>query len=305
MSTTINDNAWRTRRDQAWQTVQGLHWGTKLAVAAGFAGLTALAAQMAVPLPWTPVPLTFQVLAVFLAGTYLGRRWALVSILIYVLAGAVGLHVFAPSPPNTVAYNPDTLWSPDRWQILVPDFARTAGYTAGYIWGFVGATAFVGAYMHRRARHMDTRWTTAVTGLLLVLLCGIAASSFFLADGGTLASQSSGDAYDSSLDKVWLGGAFFLLVAPLSAWWILRWRRQGSEALDLYLVLLAAVAIIHIPGLIVLKYMFGWGWLKALALGSAVFLPVDLVKAAAAVGLSLPFLPSAPEGLPRQEATRD
>jgi len=60
-----------------------------------FAAITAILAQIAIPLPITPVPITFQVLAVCLAGAILGSRLGTLSILVYLLLGAAGLPVFA------------------------------------------------------------------------------------------------------------------------------------------------------------------------------------------------------------------
>lgn len=60
-----------------------------------FAGLTALCAQIAFVVPWTPVPYTFQTFAVLLTGVYLRRNDAFVSGCVYLLAGALGAPVFA------------------------------------------------------------------------------------------------------------------------------------------------------------------------------------------------------------------
>ena len=60
-----------------------------------FAGLTALCAQIAFAVPWTPVPYTFQTFAVLATGVYLRRNDAFVSGCVYVLAGAIGAPVFA------------------------------------------------------------------------------------------------------------------------------------------------------------------------------------------------------------------
>lgn len=61
----------------------------------GFALLTALGARVSVPLPGTPVPFTFQVMAVLLAGWLLGPRLGSASQIAYLAAGAAGLPVFA------------------------------------------------------------------------------------------------------------------------------------------------------------------------------------------------------------------
>ncbi|MGB0393727.1 MAG: biotin transporter BioY [Candidatus Poseidoniaceae archaeon] len=60
-----------------------------------FAALTALCAQIAFVVPWTPVPYTFQTFAVLLTGVYLRRNDAFVSGCVYLLAGALGAPVFA------------------------------------------------------------------------------------------------------------------------------------------------------------------------------------------------------------------
>ena len=60
-----------------------------------FAGLTALCAQIAFSVPWTPVPYTFQTFAVLATGVYLRRNDAFMSGCIYVIAGAIGAPVFA------------------------------------------------------------------------------------------------------------------------------------------------------------------------------------------------------------------
>jgi biotin transport system substrate-specific component len=60
-----------------------------------FAVLTALGARMSLPIPGTPVPFTFQPLAVLLAGALLGARLGSFSQILYLAAGLVGLPVFA------------------------------------------------------------------------------------------------------------------------------------------------------------------------------------------------------------------
>jgi biotin transport system substrate-specific component len=60
-----------------------------------FAVAAAFSAQVAVPLPWTPVPVTLQPLMVILAGVVLGGRLGAISMLAYVTAGALGAPIFS------------------------------------------------------------------------------------------------------------------------------------------------------------------------------------------------------------------
>src|SRR3712207_1750584 len=63
--------------------------------AALFAALTAACAWFKVPLPFTPVPITLQTLAVLLSGAMLGAYYGALSMIIYLILGAIGLPVFA------------------------------------------------------------------------------------------------------------------------------------------------------------------------------------------------------------------
>jgi biotin transport system substrate-specific component len=65
------------------------------ALVLGGAGLVGAAAQVSVPLPFTPVPLTGQTFAVLVVGAALGWRRGLASMLVYLLAGVAGAPWFA------------------------------------------------------------------------------------------------------------------------------------------------------------------------------------------------------------------
>ncbi|TET40117.1 MAG: biotin transporter BioY, partial [Elusimicrobia bacterium] len=60
-----------------------------------FAALTAVGGLIAVPLPFTPVPITLQTFFTFLAGAILGKYLGALSQIIYLLLGVIGLPVFA------------------------------------------------------------------------------------------------------------------------------------------------------------------------------------------------------------------
>jgi biotin transport system substrate-specific component len=93
----------------------------------GAAGFVGLMAQISVPLPWTPVPLTGQTLAVLVAGAALGPVRAVTALLLYLAVGIAGIPWFAHGGHG---------WG---------------GPSFGYILGFVAASGIVGALAARGA----------------------------------------------------------------------------------------------------------------------------------------------------------
>jgi biotin transport system substrate-specific component len=89
------------------------------------AALVALAAQIAVPLPGTPVPMTLQPLAVLLVGGLLGARLGAASMVLYLTLGIAGLPVFTPTVP-------------------LLGIARLFGPTGGYLLAYPVAAFAVG-----------------------------------------------------------------------------------------------------------------------------------------------------------------
>src|SRR5712692_3409335 len=61
--------------------------------------VVAAAAQVSIPLPGTPVPMTLQPMAVLLVGGLLGARLGALSMILYLAMGAAGLPVFTPTVP--------------------------------------------------------------------------------------------------------------------------------------------------------------------------------------------------------------
>ena len=94
---------------------------------AAFALATAFGAQVAVPLPWTPVPVTLQPLFVILAGVVLGARGGAAAIALYVAVGASGAPVFS----NGGAGLPWLLGPTGGYLLAMPAAAFVAGAVAG------------------------------------------------------------------------------------------------------------------------------------------------------------------------------
>lgn len=258
----------------------GLGWPFKVLAAGGMAAFLALMAQLSFPLPFTPVPFSFQVLGVAVAGAYLGRYYGLLAIALYILAGALGLRVFADQESTGIA-------------ILT-------GHTAGYIIGFALAAFFIGWYVERRrARLLDQR-TAAVIGIV-VGAAALAAFATIVWIGLNPAAFEAAwsDAYGADLSAgrylVWVMSGLLLLGLVATVLLVKRAQGSGWEKLNLFLVIMGGIALIHACGVAVLKPALEYSWPQAIALGSLVFLPFDMVKAGLAVALSTVFLPTREE----------
>lgn len=107
--------------------------------------LIALAAQVAMPLPFTPVPLTMQPLAVLLVGVTLGSRRGAAAAALYLLEGASGLPFFAQGNAGAI------------WLVAA---------TAGYLWSYPLA-AFVAGWFSERGWGSTT--LRAIAGMLAAL----------------------------------------------------------------------------------------------------------------------------------------
>jgi biotin transport system substrate-specific component len=115
--------------------------------------LVALAAQVAVPLPGTPVPMTLQPLAVLIVGGLLGNWLGAASLLLYLALGAAGLPVFTP--------------------VGLPGVLRLLGPTGGYLLAYPLAAYAVGR-LAGDGQQIGRVALAALAGLVLIHLGGLA-----------------------------------------------------------------------------------------------------------------------------------
>jgi biotin transport system substrate-specific component len=125
------------------------------------AALTAAAAQLTVPLPFTPVPLTLQPMIVLLGGAALGSRLGASSQMLYLAAGIAGLPVFAVAP-------------------LPPGLGRLLGPTGGYLLCYPLA-AFVAGWLAERG--FDRRYLPSIAAMAAGLGVIFAGGVLWLAYG--------------------------------------------------------------------------------------------------------------------------
>ncbi|NMB80386.1 MAG: biotin transporter BioY [Ignavibacteria bacterium] len=121
-----------------------------------FSLLTFLSAQVVVPVQ--PVPFTLQTMIVLLSGAFLGSRNGMISQVVYIAAGALGIPVFAEYSFG---------------------FAKLIGPTGGYLLAFPVAAYVVGYLIERKS----ATWMVALSmlvGSLIILLSGSLFLSIFL-----------------------------------------------------------------------------------------------------------------------------
>src|SRR5881392_2897124 len=110
--------------------IRGRAAANMLAVIAG-SMFIALAAQVALPLPFTPVPLTLRPLAVLLVGVVLGSARGAAAASLYLLEGLSGMPVFAQGHGGVFWFNAATA----GYLYSYPFAAWTAGWFSERGWG--------------------------------------------------------------------------------------------------------------------------------------------------------------------------
>ena len=159
--------------------------GRRTLAGALFVLLTTIGAYAAVPVPWTPVPMTLQPLFVLLSGLVLGPSAGAASMTAYILLGLAGVPVFAAIPAG-----PGALLGPTGGFILAFPFAAS-------LCGWLAGPKDAGALRILLA---------LVAGILVIYMAG--AAQLALLTGSTLAQ-----AFRNGVLPFALGDAAELLVA--------------------------------------------------------------------------------------------
>jgi len=110
-------------------------------------------AQIKIPLPFTPVPLTGQTFGVLLLGAVLGSKRGAASMALYIAFGAIGLPVFAGGASG---------------------LTYLSGATLGYLIGFVFAAYAIGLLAERGLeRSVRTSIIPFLVGTIVIYICGV------------------------------------------------------------------------------------------------------------------------------------
>ncbi len=121
MNTTIEN--YYVARKTTFERFQESSTATKVIMSFLMACITGLMAQIIIPLPWTPVPITAQTFAVLCSGLFLGKRYGCLSQIIYIVLGIAFVPWFGGMTGGIDIF---------------------LGSTFGYFIGFIIASYFIG-----------------------------------------------------------------------------------------------------------------------------------------------------------------
>lgn len=137
-----------------------------IAIILGASWIIAISAQITINLPFSPVPITGQTLAVLLTGLILGKKLGTTSIAAYLAQGAAGLPIFAGGKSGVA-----TLFGP----------------TGGYLIGFLAAVYVVGMLSELRfKRSLFLASSALVIGNIIIYLFGLVWLARFVGESQVL-----------------------------------------------------------------------------------------------------------------------
>ncbi len=113
-----------------------------------FAAVMCVSSVLAIPIFFTPVPITLQILAIGIISATLGGKKAALTALIYVLLGCFGLPVFSG---------------------MKGGIGVVAGATGGYIWGFIPFALISGTLIEKIAPHFNGKASLFISFLFLLI----------------------------------------------------------------------------------------------------------------------------------------
>ena len=221
--------------------------------AALFAALTAAVAWFKIPLPFTPVPITLQTLMVLLSGAMLGSYYGALSMIIYLIVGAIGLPVFAGGASGI-----GVLFGP----------------TGGYLFSYPIASFAVGKMLEKKKRNAFLKYFSFSAIILFVLI--VLFDSLFkigimkLGDKVMVSVLSEQQRIILIIASIAVIFALFLLIFYL--------KRSKSFSTDTILAMFAGTLIIYLLGSIQGKIVTHLPW-SAIFVGWVLpFIVGDMIK---------------------------
>jgi biotin transport system substrate-specific component len=163
------ENYYSTRKN-IFERIQDTSTATKLFMSFIMACITGIMAQIVIPLPWTPVPITAQTFAVLCSGLFLGKKYGCLSQIIYIVLGIAFVPWFGGMTGGLEVF---------------------LGSTCGFFIGFVIASYFIGYITENYAKARNFTKMAIVIGIAnfaLIYIPGLAGLAlwFSLTQGASL-----------------------------------------------------------------------------------------------------------------------
>ncbi len=162
----INIDSYYSTRKNLFERIQSASTATKILLSFMMACFTGIMAQIIIPLPWTPVPITAQTFAVLCSGLFLGKKYGCLSQILYIVLG--------------VAFIPWFGGMTGGLDVLL-------GSTGGFLIGFIIASYFIGAITEKYAKARNFTRMALVIGIAnfgLIYIPGLAGLALFLSSQG-------------------------------------------------------------------------------------------------------------------------
>ena len=163
------DNYYSTRKN-VFERIQDASTATKLLMSFMMACFTGIMAQVIIPLPWTPVPITAQTFAVLCSGLFLGKKYGCLSQILYIVLGVAFIPWFGGMTGGLDIF---------------------LGSTFGFFIGFIIASYFIGAITEKYAKARNFTRMAVVIGIAnfaLIYIPGLAGLALWygLTQGATI-----------------------------------------------------------------------------------------------------------------------
>lgn len=162
----INMENYYSTRKNVFERIQDASIATKLLMSLMMACFTGLMAQIIIPLPWTPVPITAQTFAVLCSGLFLGKKYGCLSQILYVVLGIAFVPWFGGMTGGLEVF---------------------LGSTGGFLIGFIIASYFIGYITERYAKARNFTRMAVVIGIAnfaLIYIPGLAGLALWMSYQG-------------------------------------------------------------------------------------------------------------------------
>lgn len=163
------DNYYSTRKN-VFERIHDASTATKLLMSLMMACFTGIMAQIIIPLPWTPVPITAQTFAVLCSGLFLGKKYGCLSQILYIVLGIAFIPWFGGMTGGLEIF---------------------LGSTCGFFIGFIIASYFIGFISEKYAKARNFTRMAIIIGIAnfaLIYIPGLAGLALWssLTTGTTL-----------------------------------------------------------------------------------------------------------------------